>query len=245
MSSALWQHLDWEPATAPAASRRPPESRPSAAPTSPTEGDLSPATARARSLLSLRQWEAAETAAREALIAQPECALAHRTLGFALGRQGSWEAALAALRRAVELDPGDSLGRLATASLWIMQATPLPALEVMASLAESRSQALLAGAAEWLVGQSLIATEPPAAARRFRQASEHFRSADPSQAPAGAMAAYMGEAFALALAGEFDVASALYSHRAGDLASIEAAPAFAATLHALCGLARQVPEAAR
>jgi chemotaxis protein methyltransferase CheR len=113
----------------PAAPPRPPDPAPSPPavdppPPPPPPDPLAPA----RAAADRGDWAAASTVALAVLAAEPLCAEAHALLGQVHEHTGDPEAALAAYRRSVYLDPGWTMGHLGMAG----------ALRQMGRLAEAR-----------------------------------------------------------------------------------------------------------
>lgn len=218
----------------------------------------------ARGLYLLRQWPAAAAAAREA----PALPGAGVILALARARMG--EEAREAFAEAVAAAPQDGYTRCAGAAYLLRIGCGTEALrEAEAGLAvvgcpapgaEERSgedalrSALLSlrGGARWLLGQEAVREgEERRAVMEFEHATRGFLGA--AEAPAGRAAlserlaaAYVGQAVAMVVAGQYAAAPLLFSRRRAQ--GMEATPAlsrFARDLYELCDLAARLPEADR
>jgi tetratricopeptide (TPR) repeat protein len=140
-----------------------------------------------------RDFAAAETAYRAAIVTDPSWAIAHHNLGLVLGRQARLGDAEASFRRALELEPKLRPSAVALGNLLIAQRRRDEAEEVIRS---ALAPAPDAPELKNLLARALLAGSPDEAqvAEAVRQASEavrqtRFRNANPLVTLAHALAA--------------------------------------------------------
>lgn len=181
------------------------------------------------------QYEQVAEMARATLDQQPESLEARRLLGLALGHLQRWHEAEAALRTALELEPGDAGLRASLQSVLIQLGwEPLPP-----TVAGTGPAAEIAGAACWISGQRMLAAGKPAeASRLFEQAGSLLAQWSPVEARAERVAAcFIARAVALLLAGEWSAAQRGFSKLEPE---VRGTPRSAGQTRALVDFARQL-----
>jgi tetratricopeptide (TPR) repeat protein len=249
MSRTRWQHLDRKKpvAQAPPASAPPLPSVPSSPPTEPVDpaeaalprAPAGPSLRLAAGYYQLRQFQACADAVLRALETEPDLPGAHRLLGLALGRLGQSMEAARALSKAVLEEPNASGLRASFQSAQIEAG-------VVPDAGDARARDFpeeIAGAAEWLRGQSrLRARNAAGAARHFEQAGALFARSSPEPVLGERLAAcYVGQAISLLLAGQLDAAQQCFSRlRRRELVPVTV-HAFAQQLYELADAVRDFP----
>jgi tetratricopeptide (TPR) repeat protein len=238
MSRSRWQHLDLRKA----------EPRPSASapilPNSPlpslNAAGPHPALQPARAYYRLREYDACAQAVRRLLQTEPEAPGANRLLGFCLGAQGEYSAALPYLHDALRQDPDDAV--LANALL---------SAELAAGAAPEVTDPKhgeLAGAAAWRRGQRLLEERGfVEAARSFAVAGERFAASSPASSLAERLAAcYVGQVIAYLAADQLETAQQCFTRQGRDTPLPQGTLEFAARLYSLAEVTRELsPEERR
>jgi hypothetical protein len=221
----------------------------------------------ARGAYLLRQWPAAAAAAEAAL----DLPGAGVILALARARMGEEDAARDLFAAAVAAAPEEFCTRCARAAFLLRACQGAEALaqadaglavveggspdDPLRSAADTVRAALLTvrGGARWLLGQEAMRCgEERRAVTEFEQAARAFAAAASEDAAARSAlserlaAAYVGEAVAMAVAGQYGAAPLLFTRRrAQGMAATPALAGFARDLYELCDLADRLADAER
>lgn len=255
MSAGRWQHLDRWPREAASRCDRSDRSDRSDDPAGqaearldyenendkenePAAGTVAPLVVRtAQGFYHVRQYHEAAEMLADALTEDPTLPGAHRLLGLSLGHLGHAQAAVAALRAAIEEDPHDARVRLSLLSAELQAGEPV----------EPRSEDTgeLAGAACWQWGQRLLGEGRAAdAARSFARAAGLFAAASSGETlPERLAACYVGQAISLLAAGDFLGAQQAYGRLPRGAPLPASADTFARQLYELAEAARELSPA--